>query len=180
MSQTYRIADQSAGHYMTFQVIDWVDIFSRKIYRDILIDSMKFCESRMNLEIYAYVIMTNHVHVIWRAGNDNLSKVLCEFKKYTGRIIIETIANEPESRRDWMLKRFEFAAMRNVRNSFHQFWTHENHPVELFSPKFAMQKLNYIHMNPVRAGWVEKPEDYLYSSAGCYAGLPGLIDVAFI
>ena len=180
MSQTYKMADQDAAHYMTFQVIDWVDTFSRKIYRDILIDSMKFCQRKMGLEIYAYVIMTNHVHVIWRAGNGNLSEVVREFKKFTGRTIIETIRNEPESRRDWMLKRFEFAARRNVRNSFHQFWTHENHPVELFSNKFIKQKLNYIHMNPVRAGWVERPEEYLYSSAGSYAGLGGLIEVAFV
>jgi putative transposase len=180
MSQSYTIQDQSAPHYLTFQVIDWVDIFSRKIYRDIIIDSMKFCRSKMGLEIYAYVIMTNHVHVIWRASNDNLSVVIREFKKFTGRTIIDSIQNEPESRQYWMLKRFEFAAMRNVRNSCHQFWTHENHPVELYSNKFIEQKFNYIHANPVRAGWVEKPEDYLYSSARNYANENNLMEIDLI
>jgi putative transposase len=176
----YKIEDQSAPHYLTFQVIDWVDVFSRKVYRDILIESMVFCRQSKGLEIYAYVIMTNHVHVIWRASNDNLSDVARDFKKFTARKIIETVQAGTESRQDWMLKRFEFAASSHVRNSIHQFWTHENHAVELFSNQFIEQKFNYIHQNPVRAGWVENPEDYLYSSARNYAGLSGLMEIDFV
>jgi REP element-mobilizing transposase RayT len=179
---SYQIQDQSAAHFMTFQVIDWVDIFSRKIYRDIVIESMKFCREKKGLEIYAYVIMTNHVHVIWRASRDNLSDVVRDFKKFTGLHIIRAIQDieTGESRQDWILKRFEFAARSHARNSEHQFWTHSNHPVELFSAKFVEQKLNYIHENPVRAGWVEKPEDYLYSSARNYASLPALLEIDYI
>ncbi len=176
----YQIQDQSAPHYLTFQVIDWVDVFSRKIYRDLLIESMTFCRQNKGLEIYAYVVMTNHMHVIWRAKNDNLSDIVRDFKKFTGRKIIETIQTGTESRQDWMLKRFEFAARRHVRNSIHQFWTHENHAVELFSNQFINQKFNYIHANPLRAGWVENPEDYLYSSSRNYAGLPALMEIDLI
>jgi REP element-mobilizing transposase RayT len=114
MSQSYTIQDQSAPHYLTFQVIDWVDIFSRKIYRDIVIDSMKFCRSKMGLEIYAYVIMTNHVHVIWRASNDNLSVVIREFKKFTGRTIIDSLQNEPESRQYWGCRTERVVLYRNL------------------------------------------------------------------
>ena len=180
MSQTYQIQDQSAPHFLTFQVIDWVDVFSRKNYRDIFIESMKFCRQTKGLEIYAYVIMTNHVHVIWRAQHGNLSDIIRDLKKFTGRKIIETIQSGNESRQDWLLKRFEFAARSNVRNSIHQIWKHENHPVELFSKSFANQKLHYIHLNPVRAGWVENPEEYLYSSAKNYAGFSGLMEIDFI
>lgn len=180
MSQTYQIQNQSAPHFLTFQVIDWVDIFSRKTYRDIVVESMKFCRQEKGLEIYAYVIMTNHVHVIWRAKNDNLSDVIRDFKKFTGRSIIAAIQTGPESRQDWMLKRFEFAARSHVRNSLHQFWTHENHAVELFSPDFTKQKFRYIHMNPVRAGWVDEEENYLYSSARNYAGMSSLMEIDFI
>jgi len=180
MSHSYHISDQCAPHFMTFQVVDWVDIFSRKAYRDVIIESMKFCRNEKSLEIYAYVIMTNHIHVIWRAKYGNLSDIVRDFKKFTGRSIIEEIQKGTESRRDWLLKRFEFAARRNVRNSLHQFWTHENHTVELFSSEFSEQKFNYIHMNPVRAGWVENPEDYIYSSARNYAGLWNLMEIDLI
>ena len=180
MSYSYQIQDQSAPHFLTFQVIDWVDIFSRQIYKDIVIDSMKFCRANKGLEIYSYVIMSNHVHVIWRAKNGDLSNVIRDFKKFTGRNIIEAIKTGPESRQDWMLKRFEFAARSNVRNSIHQFWTHENHAVELFTPDFTEQKIQYIHKNPVRAGIVEKEEDYIYSSAKNYASLWSLIEIDFV
>ena len=130
---TYKIEDQSAAHFLTFQVIDWVDIFSRKIYRDIVIESMKFCRNQKGLEIYAYVIMTNHVHVIWRASKNNLSDIVRDFKKFTGLHIIRAIQDVEtgESRQDWILKRFEFAARSHVRNSEHQFWTHSNHRTAL-------------------------------------------------
>ena len=180
MSYSYQIQDQSAPHFLTFQVIDWVDIFSRQIYKDIVIDSMKFCRANKGLEIYSYVIMSNHVHVIWRAKNGDLSNVIRDFKKFTGRNIIEAIKTGPESRQDWMLKRFEFAARSNVRNSIHQFWTHENHAVELFTPDFTEQKIQYIHKNPVRARIVEKEEDYIYSSARNYASLWSLIEIDFV
>ena len=180
MSYSYQIQDQSAPHFLTFQVIDWVDIFSRQIYKDIVIDSMKFCRANKGLEIYSYVIMSNHVHVIWRAKNGDLSNVIRDFKKFTGRNIIEAIKTGPESRQDWMLKRFEFAARSNVRNSIHQFWTHENYAVELFTPDFTEQKIQYIHKNPVRAGIVEKEEDYIYSSARNYASLWSLIEIDFV
>jgi len=180
MSYSYQIQDQSAPHFLTFQVIDWVDIFSRQIYKDIVIDSMKFCRANKGLEIYSYVIMSNQVHVIWRAKNGDLSNVIRDFKKFTGRNIIEAIKTGPESRQDWMLKRFEFAARSNVRNSIHQFWTHENHAVELFTPDFTEQKIQYIHKNPVRARIVEKEEDYIYSSARNYASLWSLIEIDFV
>jgi hypothetical protein len=91
--------------------------------------------------------------------------------------MLKTIVETPESRREWLLKRFAFAARKHTRNSTYQLWTHQHHAVVLSEPEFARQKLNYVHLNPVRAGLVEKPEDYLYSSARNYAGLSGLIEV---
>lgn len=76
-----------------------------------------------------------------------------------------------------MLKRFEFAAKHHSRNGTYQFWTHENHAEELYSLEFINQKLNYIHMNPVRSGWVDKASDWLYSSMRNYCYLPALIEI---
>ncbi len=76
-----------------------------------------------------------------------------------------------------MMKRFEFSAKSNARNSVYQLWTPENHAIELFTTDFTNQKLDYIHNNPVRAGIVENPEDYLYSSARNYACLKSAIEI---
>ena len=129
----------------------------------------------MNLNIFAYVIMSNHVHLLIRAGQNNLSDVLRDMKTYTSKKMISSIYSEPESRREWMLKLFAHAASQHQRNENYQVWTHENHPEEIFSPSFTFQRINYIHENPVRAGIVEMPEDYLYSSARDYAGMKGLV-----
>jgi REP element-mobilizing transposase RayT len=178
MPTGYQIQDQTTAYFLTLQVIDWVDVFTRKDYRDIVLESLTYCREQKELDVYAYVIMSNHVHLLVRARQENLSDVLRDFKKFTASQILKQIAEgDAESRRDWMLKRFEFAAQCHVRNSTHQFWTHENHAIEITSTKFLFQKMNYIHENPVRAGWVEEPQDYLYSSARDYSGKRGLIPI---
>lgn len=181
MPTGYQIQDPAATYFLTLQVVDWVDVFTRRIYRDSILDSLAYCRQQKGLEIYGYVVMTNHLHLMVRAKRENLPDVLRDFKKFTASQILKQIAmSEAESRKDWMLKRFEFAAQRHVRNSKYQFWTHENHAVEIISNKFIDQKLNYIHENPVRAGWVEEPQEYLYSSARNYGGRKGLIEIDLI
>lgn len=177
MTTGYKIESPSHPYFLTFQVIDWVDVFSRKVYRDIVLDSLDFCRRHKGMEIWAYVIMTNHIHAILSAKDGNLSDVIRDFKRFTATNILKTIQAIPESRKDWMLKRFEFAARSNVRSSQYQFWTHENHAEVIYSKDFFLQKMNYIHLNPVRAGWVEKPEDWYCSSLRNYLGLPAPIEI---
>ena len=130
------------------------------------------------LELYAYVIMSNHIHVIVKAKpNFKLSNIIRDFKKYTAHRFLEEINTSKESRKDWILKRFEFAASEHSRNSQYQIWTHENHAIVLYSTKFITQKLNYIHENPVRAGLVDYAENYLYSSARNYSKLSSMIKI---
>ncbi len=133
MSQAYKITDQQAAYYLTLQVVQWVDIFTRKIYRDIIIDSLQFCQKNKGLEVYAYVIMSNHLHLLVRASNSNLSSILRDLKRHTSKKIIETIQNESESRREWLLMIFRYAAGKHSRNNEFQVWTHENHAEEIFS-----------------------------------------------
>ena len=165
MSTGYQIADQYATHFITPTIVDWVDIFTRNVYRDIIIDSLNFCIRNKSLKLYGYVIMTNHLHLILRSENGQLSDTIRDFKKFTASSILDAIKNGPESRREWMLHRFEWNAAQNKRSSNNQLWTHENRAEEIRTLRFFNQKLNYIHENPVRAGWVERPEDYVYSSA---------------
>jgi len=131
--------------------------------------------------LYAYVIMTNHIHLIARAKEGFLlSDIIRDYKKYTANTLLTLIKEPTESRSDWMLKRFEFAAKRHKRNSEYQVWTHENHAIEIYSDKFLQQKLDYIHQNPVRAAIVESAEEYIYSSAKNYFCNKGLIEIDLI
>ena len=177
MSTGYQIDYPGESYFMTFTVVDWVDIFSRKVYRDILLESMDYCRRSKGMKNWGYVVMTNHMHCIWQARENNLPDIIRDFKRHTSQQILKTISQIQESRKDWILKRFEFAAMRSIRSSKYQFWENNNHAEVIMTPGFFQQKLNYIHQNPVKAGWVEQPGDWLYSSARNYLGLKGLIDI---
>ncbi|MTK53912.1 transposase [Paludibacter sp.] len=178
MSTGYKIKEQDALHYLTFQIVNWVDLFTRLVYRDIVIDSLRYCQEKKGFEIYVFVIMSNHVHLLARSNIGKLSDTIREFKSFTAKQMLAAIESEPESRREWMLNIFEFAAKQHKRNEKYQIWTHENHAELIYSNAFIDQKVNYIHNNPVRAAIVERPEDYLYSSARAFAGCSCVIDVA--
>ncbi|MEO1253296.1 MAG: transposase [Bacteroidota bacterium] len=182
MSDSYQIKDQAATYFITCQIVGWVDVFSRKVYRDMIIESLRYCIREKSLIVYSYVIMTNHVHLIVRSDSERLSDTIRDFKRFTSNRILKNIDDETEyeSRKDWMNVVFSYHAKFNKRVKDKQFWTHENHAVELTSNDMIDSKLNYIHENPVRAGWVENAEDYLYSSARNYAGLNNLLEIEMI
>ena len=175
----YAIRDQFATHFLTFTVCGWIDLFTRKIYKDILMDSFKHCQLKKGLILNAFVIMSNHVHLIARAESREitLSDIIRDFKKHTHHTIMPVIQSDAESRRLWMLHQFKYYGTRNVRNENYQIWANGNHPEECFSPGFTQVKINYIHENPVWAGIVIHAEEYVYSSAANYAGKQGIIDV---
>ena len=173
MPTGYQIKEQNALHYITLQVVYWVDIFTRYVYRDIVIQSLRYCQQAKGLEIYAYVIMSNHIHIIVKSETENLSDILLDFKKFTSKRIAETIETTTESRKEWMLRLFSHAAKRQNKKGNYQIWTHENHAIQLYSNEVIQEKVQYIHTNPVRSRLVEKPEDYIYSSAKDYAGENG-------
>jgi REP element-mobilizing transposase RayT len=177
MSHGCQIRNQSGLHYVTFQIVQWADLFTRQVYRDIIIDSLRYCQENKGLEVYAYVIMSNHVHLLIRSLNDNLSDVIRDLKRHTSKKIIETIEQGNESRREWLLMIFNYAAGKHKRNNEYQVWTHENHAEEIYSNVFIEQKIAYIHNNPVRSRIVKRPEDYVYSSARNYAGLDSVLTI---
>ena len=180
MTTGYQIKDQSGLYYLTFQVVDWIDIFTRQIYRDIVIDSFKYSMENKGFQLFWYVIMSNHIHLIANSSNERLSDTVGDIKKFTSKKIIKTIQSISESRREWLLNRFQFNAKQHSRNENFQVWTHENHAIYLYSPEFIAEKLEYLHQNPVRAGIVVNPEDYLYSSARNYSGLDAVLDIELL
>jgi len=178
----YKIRNQQGLHFITFAVVEWVDVFTRQQYRDILIESLDYCIKQKGLNLHAWVIMSNHVHFIASAKEENrLSDILRDFKKFTSIKILESIKNNPlESRKEWMLSIFKTKGKENSRNSTYQFWRHDNQPIELINNTMIDQRLNYTHHNPVAAGIVENAEDYIYSSAKDYCGEQGLIKIELL
>ncbi|KIO51545.1 REP-associated tyrosine transposase [Flavobacterium hibernum] len=177
MQGGYIIRDQNLPHFITATVVDWIDVFSRQNYRDIVVDCLDFCRKNKSMILYGYVIMSNHIHMIVQSEKGELSDLLRDFKKFTATKIIEKIKSDPESRREWMLERFKSATENHSRNKNYQFWQYGNHPEEIYSSKFMWSKLDYIHLNPVRAGIVEKASHYIYSSASNYVYDKGILEI---
>jgi putative transposase len=179
----YVIRDQFATHFMTFTVCGWIDLFTRKVYRDIILDAIRYAQKQQQLILNAYVIMSNHMHLIARANDKQkktLSDIVRDFKKFTHHEMAPIIESEVESRNTWMIHQFEYFGRINPNNKNWQIWENDSHPEDCFTKAFTDSKLNYIHENPVRAGIVAKPEDYLYSSASNYMLGSGLIDVELL
>ncbi|RJE73943.1 transposase [Reichenbachiella sp. MSK19-1] len=177
----YLIADQQAIYFLTLTVVDWVDVFTRKEHRLKIVESLSYCQSHKGLILYAWVVMSNHLHLIASAKEGYiLSDIIRDFKKFTAKAIIAGVSTEPESRRDWMLYRFEFAGKFLKRIKKYKFWRDGNHAIVLDTNHLMEQKLHYIHHNPVEALIVSEPEHYIFSSARQYAGQVGLISCVLI
>lgn len=170
-------------YFLTLTVVDWVDIFTRPVYKQILIESIKHCQKTKGLEVYAWCLMSNHLHLVAgvKEGSTNtLSDILRDFKKHTNKQILHEIENGTESRKKWMLNQFEFAGRYNPKITNYKFWQDGNEAKEIHSEEFLQQKIDYIHMNPVVAEIVDEPHHYKYSSAIDYSGGKGLIDVILV
>jgi REP element-mobilizing transposase RayT len=152
--------------FMTLTVVGWLDVFNRPAYVEVLLDSIRYCQQHKGLEVYAYVVMTSHVHLIAARTEGHLSDVPRDLKSHTARQLLERIANDPqESRREWMMRLFAYYAQFQKQNERHQFWQKTTHPIGLWSRPVIDQKIEYIHNNPVEAGLVTDPAHYWLSSA---------------
>ncbi|SEB38765.1 REP element-mobilizing transposase RayT [Tenacibaculum sp. MAR_2009_124] len=169
MSRNYKFHNKTGLYFVSFATVNWIDVFTRQVYFDILVESISYCRENKGMELYCYCFMSNHVHFIFRSADDQPSELLRDFKKYTSRKLIQVIENNPqESRKEWLLRMFKRAGKKNATTTHYQFWQQHNKPIELWSEKVIKQKVDYIHNNPVRSGFVINPEDWKYSSARNY------------
>jgi len=160
---------KAASYYLTMTVVGWADVFTRPVYKDAIIASLNYCIEKKGLNVYAYVLMTNHLHLLVNSDEPILLKdTIRDFKRHTSKLLIQLIKNEPESRREWLLSLFGIAGVLDTKNKSFKFWQNGNHAIEIYSEKFVWDKINYIHNNPVKAKLVRKPEDWIYSSASNY------------
>ncbi|HRN36438.1 MAG TPA: transposase [Flavobacteriales bacterium] len=180
-SDRYSLADKEGTYFLTLTVVDWIDVFTRKEHAYVICDSLNYCIANKGLVVHAWVIMSNHMHMIAKgAPGHDISAILRDFKKFTSKALVRQIQDAPESRREWMLRHFAYRASSIKRISGFKFWEDGNHAILVNTPEKWEQRFNYLHMNPVAAGFVAEPEHYLYSSAGDYSGAKGLVNIELI
>lgn len=160
---------KNSSYFLTLTVVGWIDVFTRKNHRDAIIDSLRYCVENKGLNVYSYCLMSNHLHMVVNANEPfELKDVIRDFKKFSSKKILMQIQNEPESRREWMLHQFSMAADDSKKHKSYKFWKVGSHAIELINERFTWEKINYIHKNPVKDGFVLRPEDWIYSSASNY------------
>jgi REP element-mobilizing transposase RayT len=178
MSRNYKFLNPDGVYFVSFAVVEWLDVFTRDEYKNILIDSIHYCQKQKGMEVFAWCIMSTHVHLVFRSAGDRKPELLIgDFKRFTSKAIVKAIMENPkEGRKEFLLEQFLKAGNKSSNVKQYQFWRHDNHPIELWSNKVIDEKIDYIHNNPVAANMVFRAEDYKYSSAADYAGEKGILN----
>lgn len=170
---------KNSSYYLTLTVVDWIDVFTRKNHKKAVLDALTYCIKNKGLNVYAYCVMTNHVHLVVNCNEPfELKDVIRDLKRHIVKQVVFQIQNEPESRREWILKLLkENAELKEGQNI--KFWKSGNHAIELYSEKFVWDKIHYIHNNPLEEKFVLKPEHWLFSSASNYIDGKGVLEDVF-
>lgn len=180
MSRKYKFHDQDKLYFISFATVHWIDVFVREEYMQIIIDSLKFCQQKKGLEIYGWCIMPSHVHMIIGSNKNKLEDIVRDLKSFTSTALRKSIQdNVQESRKEWIIWMMERAGKKNGNNNDWQFWQQHNKPLEIKDQEMFDKTLEYIHLNPVMAGFAINPEDWKYSSARDFSGVKGLIELDF-
>ena len=172
--------DQQACYFITFNVVDWVDIFVRPAYKQVITDSLNEYIAYKGLVVYAWCLMSNHLHLVAQVKKGlSFAVVTRQLKKSIARKMMEVIESEPDPRKEWMLSRFENFSQCLRRLDKYPLWQECNHPVHIEpgNRQALLEHVHYIHENPSRDKIVEFPEEYLFSSARDYAGMKGLVHI---
>ena len=176
MTQEYPIAEPRGCYLLTLNTIDRVDIFIRPFFKQIIVESLNYFIEKKGLIVYGWCLMTNHLHLIVEAKDGfDLSRLITDFKAFTGKIILQDLNADSDIRRNWIIKKIREAALFDKL----EVWENADHPipVNLEEKEDINLQLKQIHNNPVRNKIVASPQDYLHSSARNYAGLEGLVNI---
>jgi putative transposase len=180
----YANSNKEGIYFLTFATVGWVDILTHEKYSGIIIESLRHCQRKKGLDIHAWCMMSSYMQLMasGRFKANNLAETLDDFKRSTSSKIIRCIRDDMRgSRRNWMLSVFREAGEKNSGHMDCQFWRENNHPQKIISKKCMDQRLDCIHNNPVKAGIVKRPGDYLFSSARDYhSEMEGLLEICFV
>ncbi len=182
MGDRYAIRHPNDRHFLTFTVVEWLDVFTRLAHRKVLVDSMNYCVKNKGLVINAWVVMSNHMHLVaYAEEGKKLGDLVRDFKSYTSKAVRDSIIAGPESRQVWLLDKMAFMARKTQRTENFKLWKDGSHAMDIVSADTLHQKIDYIHDNPVRNGLVDRPEHYVFSSArDYYADKKGLVEIELI
>ncbi|MDO9576956.1 MAG: hypothetical protein Q7J16_03645 [Candidatus Cloacimonadales bacterium] len=158
MRSTYRITDPDGWYFVSSTIVEWIPIFTHEKYFKIITDSMNFCKKEKKLSIFYYVIMDNHFHMILK--HPELSDVMRSLKGFTADKILEELERDNKK---WILDLLHY--YRKNKSTHYQVWQEGFHPQLMNSNEMLAQKVEYLHFNPVKRGFVNNPEDWRYSSA---------------
>jgi putative transposase len=173
MSRTrYRFSGDRQPHFLTSTIVAWLPIFTRREAVQIVLDSWTYLQSNHRLTLYAYLVLENHLH--WIAAADDLSEQVGDFKSYTARRIIDLLESAGAKT---LLDQLAYFKLKHKIDQDYQLWQEGSHPEAIEDEARMLQKLEYVHNNPVQRGYVDDPVHWRYSSARNYARQPGLIDV---
>ncbi|NMM50618.1 REP-associated tyrosine transposase [Marinigracilibium pacificum] len=183
MSEKYKFNNPEGIYFVTCTVVFWIDLFTRKEYKHVLLDTLEYYQRKRGLTVHAYCIMPSHIHMILSVNKDgeSLSAIMRDFKKLSNKRIISEIGRINESRSEWLLRAFKHAGSKLKRITSNKIWMDGNHPIELDNNIMIEQRLDYIHNNPVDAEIVDEAENYWYSSARDYFDYKkGLLNVELL
>ena len=168
----YKIYEPDKPHFLTSTVINWLPIFTRPNTTQIILDSFCYLQQTQAVKLYAYVILENHLH--WIAQADDLNKEIIRFKSYTAKMLIRYFETHKVKR---ILDELRFRKKQHKQDRQYQLWEEGSHPQCLQNLDMLRQKVDYIHLNPVKRGYVDDAVHWRYSSARNYAGMDGMIPV---
>jgi putative transposase len=167
----HTIKKDHTPYYLTMTITNWQPIFESNEIRCIIIDSLNHLIEKRNLIVYSYCIMHNHLHMIANTEKTNsLKDLVRDFKKFTSRKITSVMLEDQSNKYQNFINQFKIAGENHCKPIQYKVWKDGNHAIELYSNKFIRQKINYIHQNPVKAGYTDKIEDWPFSSAIDYFG----------
>ena len=169
----FRFGDSEKPHFLTATVVEWLPVFARPEIVDIVVQSIRFAREQRGVRVFAYVIMEHHMHMV--AGAENLPELFQRFKSYTARQAIDTLTKMKHP----AAERMRWVKKSHKRETKSQFWQEGHRPRALECKEEMQRAVDYVHMNPVKRGYVDLPEQWRYSSARDYAGTPGLVEVDF-
>jgi putative transposase len=167
----YTITDPKQPHFITLTVLHWIPVFTRKEAVDILLDSLRFL-SQEGLKVYAYVVLENHCHLV--VQSNALDRDISRFKSCTAKQMIQYLANNNVRQ---ILEQLAFYKKAHKNDRAYQFWQEGVHPELIQNDSMMRQKIDYIHQNPVKRGYVDEAVHWRYSSARDYAGQVGLLEI---
>jgi len=168
----YKIYNEAAPHFLTCTILNWIPLFTRPATVQIVLDALTYRQQQRDLKIYAYVILENHLHMI--VQSPNLSKEIVSFKSYTAHYLIEYLKQNNAER---ILTQLNFFKKQHKKDREHQVWEEGAHPQEIQDEAMMLQKIEYIHNNPVKRGYVDEAVHWRYSSARNYANQEALMPV---